>query len=340
MMTARMINAISRALLIALALAAISGDAWAGPKVYRNNVLTAQHVAVPGTHVMVVPPSGSKPSSSFAGFEIEARGIRYEITETSAPYARTAPTLTTEGLGAEGVNAKDISDVDLNGSPARIIQGTATDSQGEEAGIVMFVFGNERFSVFVRGYYQQTDGAASNLLRNSMLSAIIASAQEKSTVEAYTISTAGTEFKLADEVGGTKHFTVGGQPYSSTLKDAIYSGASFSNAISPEEQAGFADKAAEQFLSQYEYAIINRRNVSYGGLPGIEITADVQGNFRLDRTASGGNVRRPIPARGYIAVLFDPDSDMVYSFTGIAVQNAESYLSQFVRMTSTFSRPK
>jgi hypothetical protein len=338
----RLIYAIHVVLLVFFALLSISDNALAGSKVYKNNVLTAQHVAVPGTHLMVVPPSGAKLSASFTGFEIESRGIRYVIRETSSPYAKTAPALTPEGLEDEGVKVRDISDVELNGTPAKIIIGTsaeATDGGGETE-IVMFVLGNERFTAFITGFYPQTDKAAQNQLRNSMLSAIMEPKQKEATVEPYTISPAGTDFKLSDAVGGTKHFTVGGQAYSSELKDAAYSSTFFSTPVTPEERAAFADKAAEQFLSGYEHTITTRRNINYGGLPGIEIVADVKGNYRMDRTASGGNVRRPIPARGYIAILFDPNSDLVYSFTGIAVQNAESYLSQFIRITSTFSRPK
>jgi RES domain-containing protein len=327
-------------LLISFALLAASHNAWAGSKVFKNNVLTAQHVAVPGTHIVLVPPSGAKLSSSFAGFEIESRGIRCEIREVSSPYAKIEPALTPEGVEDEGVKARDISDVDMNGTQGKIILGTSTEDQAGETGVVMFVLGNERFTVYIIGYYPQADKAAQGQLRNSMLSAIMEPKQEQRTTDPYTISTAGTEFKLADEVGATKHFTVGGQMYTSVVKDAIYSITSFSTAVSQEERAGFADKAAESFLSQYEHTTISRRDVNYDGLPGMEIVADVKGNFRLDRTASGGSVRRPIPARGYVAILFDPNSDLVYSFTGIAIQNAESYLSQFIRITSTFSRPK
>ncbi|MDR1019127.1 MAG: hypothetical protein LBL73_00080 [Synergistaceae bacterium] len=336
----RPIDLFALALIITAACLAAAPAADAGPKVYKNNVLTAQHVTIPGTHVAIVPPGGAKLSSSFAGFEIEPRNVRCEITETLTPYANTAATLTPEDLEGEKIKAQDISDVDLNGKPAKIIAGTSVSDDDEDIGIVMLVTGNERMTVTIRGYYPQSDRAAATQLRNSVLSVILEPKQKESATESYTISAAGTEFQMADQAGETKRFTVGGQPFSSSLKDATFVSTSFTQAIDDSGRQEFAEGAAGRFLSQYEYTILSSRNINYGGLPGIEITADVKGNYRTDRTASGGTVRRQIPARGYVAVLFDPNSDLVFSFTGIAVINAESYLSQFIRITSTFSRPQ
>ncbi|MDR1515911.1 MAG: hypothetical protein LBS45_09460 [Synergistaceae bacterium] len=317
--------------------------------VYKNNPLTAQHVLVPGTHVAIVPPSGATLSSSFTGFLNEPRRVTCEIREVLTPFANIEPSLTPEKLEGEGIAVQDTTDVNLNGKPAKLIAGTYSGADsastgvgeaGEGIGVVMFVFGNDRLTVFVKGYYPLSDKSAAAQLRNSMLSAILEPKQKENPAEPYTISAAGTEFKLADEAGGTKRFTIGGKPYGSTISDAIFISSFFTQAITRDEQAGFADKSAEQFLSKYEHTILSKRNIQYGGIPGIEIIADVKGNERRDRTASGGTVMRPIPARGYVAVLFDPNSDLVYSFTGIALQNAEGYLSQFIRITSTFSRPQ
>jgi hypothetical protein len=327
-------------------LAVASPGVDAGTMIYKSNPLTARHVMVPGTHIAVVPPGGTKLSSSFSGFENEERRITCEIRESLTPYERTEPSLTAEGLEENGIAVRDITDVNLNGNPAKLISGTysggdkASGETGEDIGVVMFVLGNEKLTVFIRGYYPQSDKSAPAQLRNSMLSAILEPKQNENPRGPYTISSAGTEFKLADEAGGTKRFTVGGAPFASTISDAIYISSFSTQPIAQDDQAGFANKAAEQFLSKYEYTILSKRNVSYDGLPGIEITADVKGNTRRVKTASGGTVTRPIPARGYVAVLFDPNSDSVYSFTGIALRNAESYLSQFIKITSTFSRPK
>ena len=326
--------------LIITACFAAAPVAVAGQKIYKNNVLTAQHVTVPGTHVAIVPPRDAKISSSFAGFEIEARSVRCEIAESTAPYADRAAAMTPESLEEGGVKVLDTSDVDLNGNPAKIITGTFAERDGEDLGVVMLVLGNERMTVVIKGYYPQSDRPAAALLRNSMLSVILEPKQRAKAVESYTISTAGTEFQMTEQIGETKRFTVGGKPDSSSLADALFTSTSFSQGITEDERQGFADQAMERFLSQYEYTMLSNRSINYGGLPGIEIVADVKGNYRMNKTAAGGTVRRPIPARGYVAVLFDQDSDLVFSFTGIAVANAESYLSQFIRMASTFSRPQ
>jgi hypothetical protein len=317
----------------------LHAEASAGPQIYRNNVLTAQHITVPGTHVAVIPPGGAKPSAEFNGFEIAARNIRFVIMERSTPYSDVAGTLTPEGLEADGVKASDISDVNLNGKPAKIILGKSSES-GEENGVVLFVIGNERMTIYLWGYYPATDKSAVNLLRNSMLSAIIEPKQKEKAIPSYTLSTVGTNFKLVDEVAGTRHFALDSASYQGNAGDAVYSSSSFSQGVPQEERAEFAEKAVEKYLSQYKYKIESKRDVNFGGLPGIEVVVDLEGATRIDRTASGGTVRRPIPAKGYVAVLFDPSSDTIYSFNGIAVRNAENFLSQFVRITSSFAKPK
>jgi hypothetical protein len=325
--------------LLAAIVFLICAEASAGSQIYRNNVLTAQHIAVPGTHVAVIPPGGAKPSSEFNGFEIEARGIRFVIRERATPYSDVAGTLTPEGLETEGIRVSDISDVNLNGKPAKLILGKSGEAD-EERAVVVFVIGNESITIYLWGYYPETDKSAVNLLRNSMLSAIIEPKQKEKGTPSYTLSTVGTNFKLVDEISGTRRFTLDSATYQGNTGDAVYSSSSFSQEVPQEGRAEFVDNAAEKYLSQYKYKIESKRDINLGGLPGIEVIADLEGGVRVDRTASGGTVRRPVPAKGYLAVLFDPSSDMVYSFTGIAVKNAENFLSQFIRITSSFAKSK
>jgi hypothetical protein len=245
------------------------------------------------------------------------------------------------------VKAEDISDVNLNGKPAKLVLGTAVDKRGAQADggagdfrVVLMILGNENVTLYLYGYYPVTDKAAEGLLRNSVLSAILEPKQKENASGAYSLTTAGTSFKFQDEIAGTRYYSIDGKQAQAASSDAVYMTSSQNQTVQAADRESFADEAAARYLSQYEYQIISRKNVNYGGLSGIEIIAELKSiNSRSDKTASGARVKRTLPAKGYQTLLFD-DSGTIYSFSGITVRDADNYLAQFIRMTSTFQLTK
>jgi hypothetical protein len=336
----------ARIIAAMLTISVFAGTVAAGPPIYKNNVMTAQHVVIPGTHVAVIPPSGAKPQSSFNGFEIQSRSIRLEAIERRIPFNQAYGTITPEGLEADGVKAEDISDVNLNGKPAKLVSGTMTVKENDRADnagdirVILMILGNENVTLYLYGYYPGTDKTAEGLLRNSMLSAILEPKQKENASGAYSITTAGTSFKFQDEVAGTRYYSINDNQAKASSGDAVYTVSSQNQTVQAPDRESFAHEAAARYLSQFEYEIISGKNVSYGGLPGIEIIADLKSvNSRNDKTARGARVKRTLPARGYQTLLFD-DSGKVYYFSGIAVRDADNYLAQFIRITSTFKLTK
>jgi hypothetical protein len=72
----------------------------------------------------------------------------------------------------------------------------------------------------------------------------------------------------------------------------------------------------------------------------LETIAEFEGAAKKIRTSSGALVNRPAKGKGYQVVLFDDDEGRVFIFNGIAVRDADSYASQFARITSTFAIKK
>lgn len=341
-----------RKLRLYLALIIISlfaAESGASPQIYKSNVLTARHVDVPGTHVAVVPPSGAVASAKFAGFEIASRGVQYEITEKmGAPYSSSKAELTVEALQKDGIRLLDTTDVVLNERPAYLLTCTSVQETQAQAGapadvvdvgLLIFVLGDERLTTFIYGYYPLDDPSAASAIRNSMLTAIFDPQRKESPSGGYTLSSAGTSFKFADEANMTRYYTVGEAPATAALEAAIYSATELRQQVPPANRRAFAVETFERYLSEYEYEMLSERDISYGGLAGIEMTASFEGGVRRSRTASGGIVRRSMPGRGYQAVLFGNDG-RVFVFQGVAVRDALDYLSQFGRITSTFALQK
>jgi hypothetical protein len=321
---------------LAAVIALAPVGAFAASPIYKNNVLTAQHVVLPGTHVAFYPPAGARPAPDFVGFEMPSRGIRFVITEKQGvSYGEVAGTLTPEGVESLGIKMADSARATINNLPATFITGSST-SDGDDVAAQMLVMGNDRLTVYIYGYYPASDSSAANTVRNSLLSSIFDPSPVKAGSGGYTLSSGGTPFKFADEVGSVRYYTLDGGAVGSELTEAYYMSTMADNEVAPEDRESLADSMLSQFLSSYEYTVSSRRSVNIAGLPGIETIARFDGAVRRARTASGGTVRRTTEGKGYQVLLFG-EFGRVYLFSGIAAVNADSYLSSFMRITSTFS---
>lgn len=319
--------------------------ALAAQPIYRNNVLTARHELVPGTHVRIVPPAGGVASSLFRGYEIVSRMITIRIEERlGVAFARTEETLTASALAAGGIKLNDSAKVTLNGSPALLLYCTVEGAEAEgyeNTGLLIFAFGNDSLSSLIYGRYRPDDRGARELVQNAMLSAILETgSQAQETGGGYRVSTAGTSLKFVAEASMVRYFTVDGKPVPvDQLDDAMYTTMQRNQLVPDSDREDFANRLMEQYLSNHEHTIVSRQGVSYTGLQGIEIVAEFSGATRRRRTASGATRNVTMPGVGYQVVLFDPKG-VAYVFNGIAVRDAQNYLAQFRKITGTFQLTK
>lgn len=331
----------SLACMAAFFLAMMAGAASAAQPIYRNNVLTAQHVLVPGTHVRMVPPSGAAAASSFRGFEIQSRRIQIRIEERmGVSYQQAAAGLTPAALEANGITVQDTGNVTLNGTPALMVYGTVKTGDETSVGMIIFAFGNNSVSSLIYASYPSEDKGAVSLLRNALLSVIFQEGgQTANAGGGYTLTADGTSLQFVGEASMVRYFTVGGKQISDELDDAMFMSSQRNQQVPAGERRDFADKAIDQFMSNYEYTVSGKRDISYAGLQGFETIVDFKGARRMKRTASGAARYRNLPGKGYQVVLFDAKG-VIYTFSGIAVRDADSYLSQFRRITGTFQITK
>jgi hypothetical protein len=325
------------AAFLSLAVFVLASAAHAGAVIYKNNVLTASHVTVGGTHAAIVPPRGSVLSETFRGFEFRDGGGRVEIVESDGvPYRESEGTLTPEGVESLRVSFRDKSPVVLNGSPAVLIEGTSTADAS--MGVFLLVLGNDRLTAYIYGFYPDGDKAAARAMKNSLLSCVFNTGRVGKESSGYTLSTAGTSLKFADEVGSTRYFTPNGKPLADSAQTAFFTAATAEDVVPADARKAYAEAAMEKYLSEYEYALISQRSVRYGGLQGTEVIAEFDGAERRVRTFSGANVKRTRKGKAYQALLFDDDDGKIYIFSGLALNDADSYMSQFARISSTFAK--
>jgi hypothetical protein len=286
----------------------------------------------------MVPPGGASPSGSFTGFELPDGVSQIQISERSGvSYGEIEPTLTPQGMEQYGMSFTDKSPASFGGVKGALVSGESISDDNLSA--LLLVLGDDRISAFIFGVYPKGDRAAETAVRNSLLSCIFSSASVKSTSGNYSLSSAGTSLKFYDEVGSTRYFTVDGKPTGSTLNDARYTSTVANESVmpDPDTRKGYAASAMERFMSSYDFSVKSTRSVKYGGISGLETIAEFAGPVKRIRTSSGGWMNRPTTGKGYQVVLFDDDEGRVFIFSGIAVLDADSYVSQFTRITSTFA---
>ena len=307
----------------------------AGTAIYRNNVLTASHVSPPGTHVAIVPPRGGVLSSIFAGFELQNNGRIQIMERAGASYEETAGTLTPEGVEALNISFHDKSPVTLNGNPATLVTGVSLSDS--EMGVLLLVLGDDRMTTYIYGYYNASDRNEESSVRNSILSCIFNTGTVRSISGDYRLSTAGTSFQFSDEVGTARYFTESGA-IQGEANSPLYTSIVTDDYVPQQARRAYADAAIERFMSSLEGGtVISTRQVNFGGLPGIETIAEFDGGTRRTRTASGAHVHRRITGKAYQTLLFDENEGKIYIFSGTAIRDADSYVSQFARITSTFT---
>jgi hypothetical protein len=322
--------------ILSVLLLCYSGILFAGTDFYKNNVLSAFHVLIPGTHVSLVPPNGGVLSNIFSGFELPNRG-KIQISEIAGTsYKESEGTLTREGVESLNILFKDKSKVHFSGSQGTLVSGTSTSDSS--TGVFLLVLGNDRITVDIYGFYNVGDKAAEAAVRDSLLSCVFNPASVKNTSDTYSISTAGTSFKFADEIGSTRYFTIGGNPYDDAA-GVLYTSTTADDRVPQSAWMTYASSAIDKFLSGYpEHTIISTRSVSFGGLQGFESIAEFAGMSKRVRTASGASVNRQKNGKAYQVLLFDDEEGKIYIFSGIALIDVDANVSQFGRITSTFVR--
>lgn len=316
---------------------AVACTCHAASPIHRNNVLTARHVVVPGTHVALVPPPGATPAVRFRGFEIPPLNASLRVMEKmGVSYAKSERELVPQVFEADGIKITDRAKATLNGRSATLFEGTIGGQEGS-AGLLLFVTGDENLTTQIYGLFPEGDQKARRILREALLSMIFRPQQDENGGGLYRLSTGGTEFKFAGETNMTRHYTLDGAPPSGTIETALYTVTVITETLVPEnEREDFTRRRMGKYMAELPYTISGMRKITLAGLPGIELVADFSGASRRTRTASGARVNRTSPGKSFLTILFDSPSNTLYSFNGLAVRSSEKYLAQFRQMTSSF----
>lgn len=323
---------IRRIFSISLTLAlcfAMCAAAFAAPSIHKNNVRTASHAVISGVPVMIVPPRGTVPAQTFRGFEDAARGIRIQAVLVSQPYSSAIND--PEIFAKDGITVTKKIEAMINGQPATLYDGKTDD---DEISAQVLVMSHDDSSIFIYGFCRRADAGAVSSVKDSLLSvygSTVKDSNPSKQPDGYKLSTAGTTLALASEANYTRTYRDGEVATLSVTQNFVQE--------LPTDRKQFAIDELKRIMSSIEYEITSTKNVTIGGLPGVEVSATFVGHMRRARTANGGRVNRPVLGTAYVAALFDQlgPQPRTFVFVGRSIDEADKYSAMFKRVVSTFS---
>lgn len=328
MTIANRIQRIAAAIILAAAVSSAQAAETLPVLPSVNNARTASHVQVPATGVMLIPPRGAEPASSFRGFEDSSRGIRVEVTELGAPYSESISMMDPKELSSRGAMDAVVSRRSFNGRPA-LCASAKTSGEGQ---VFLLLIGDETSSSLIAAQWPAGDSAAGRDATACALSAVRSDRRHAGGGDAdlgFAISTRGTPY----QPDGVMNFT---RRFKSSDGAAVFEASVSMRAVSQDARMELAKSEFDSFASRFGGETSAPQLVSVSGMHGIEITSSFDGETRRRHTASGGRVARSLPGAAYQLILFHP-SGRVFTMQGAATRDAPIHIENFKKISRSIT---
>lgn len=281
-----------------------------------------QRQEVKGTAYSLVPPKGFTPSNMFVGFMNAASGASIMVTEMPAPFSAISAGLNAEGLKTQGMILKDKQAIDFNGGRAIFITATQ-QAYGTTYHKQMLAFGDDTGSVLINGIYPEAARHLESSIKESLLSIRFDPAKrvDPLTEAGFSVSTNGTPFNFTNAMGGMLLYTVEGKI--PTEKPTFVVSRSIS-AVSVPNPEQYAIERFKKLPGMASYTIRSSTALTVDGMKGYEIVADGKNSKGKDELA-------------YLVMLFTEDGTY-YLMMGLTIEEHDTYLAHFKKITRTFKR--
>lgn len=318
--------------LFAVILCFLMSSVSYGATIHQSNVRTAQHQLAPGAQVAIIPPRGSKVSSSFVGFQVGSTAT-IKITEQRGPFNQNIGSYTKDYWIQKGYTYKQSSNVVLNGQPAMLFELNRPDETGKELGVWLFVLGDTRRTILIEGAFPK-GGPESQPIRRALLSAYLQVDQVGNRTPGFSVNVAGTPFQFAESVAGVRYYTPDAKPVPDPITNAFFSITKRNGPVAPEQQQEFLKKHASARLGEDGMADATLKPIVRAGLKGYELEANIDG-ARVRKRVQGSTRTRSLRGAYYLVALFAGDG--IYIMEGVAAREATNNVGYFKRIASTFT---
>lgn len=183
----------------------------------------AQTVRVPGTHVVLVPPSGFSAARQYPGFERPEVKASIMVTELPVAATEMMRSMTGPALASKGMTVISAQDVAIKQNPARLLHVRQQTARGEISKW-MLIAGDARATIMVVGTFDEDlSPGIGEEIRQSLLSASWGPAAPASPFEGLTFRVTPTaRMKLAKRVSNMLMFTESGTTGTPGSSEALY----------------------------------------------------------------------------------------------------------------------
>ncbi len=289
-----------------------------------ETALTAEHKAVAGTKISLIPPADFTKGHNFLGFQHTESGSSLMILDIPGPFGEVSKGLTKENLLSKGVVVQTIDPLTINHLPALFVTGTQV-AHGNTFTKYILVLGTEKETIIVNGVFPEHLTTAATSIKQAMLSVYYEPEKQTDPFAAldFTIDAAGTKLKFAKNVSNSLLFTVDGNvPTQSDDKTNLIVAKSFSE-VTPGDKKQFSLNRIKQFPTTVEHLDFVRE-ITIDGLSGYETYA------------IGKNKNTGQPEHIYQVILFD--DKVYYILVSMTNDTTKGSLDDARKAVNTFKR--
>jgi len=288
-------------------------------------VARAEPVRVPGTSVVLDPPSGFLAAENFPGFQLASRGASIMVTETPGPASEVQKGMTPKGLASRGMTLLESQPVCIAGQEALLLHASQSD-RGSEFLKWMLVGGDARRTVMIVGTFPKSEADLSAPVRKSILTSSWSEKQRGDLFEGLAFRVdPSPKLKLADRIGNELIFSETGKTGPSESSQATLVVGGSINEVVIENVEAFAKARAAKTEHLGSLRNLIGRPMRVDGLPGYELIG------------VGADEKSGRDVRLYQLVLVD--STTYYLAQGfMGAKRDPRFVREFRRVTSTFRR--
>ncbi len=280
-------------------------------------------IRVSGTHCTLSPPADFTPAKNFTGFQHDASGSSIMVAEIPGPYAQMAAGFTEDALRQRGMTMLYRENV-MIGQTSGLLLGVKQSAYGVVYLKNILLFGDSALTVVVNGIIPQAHSGMEAAVKNAVLSIEYQPESTAAPLEGvlFQISPEGTNFLLARSTMGTLLYTLDGKVPTLAPEKAMFLISNSISKVNPEDKMAYATERLRKLPRGESMVIESSNSVQVAGMPGTEIIAfgnDSDGRQQLT----------------YFVMLFDDNSNY-FLMVGSTLDNFETHLAAFRRMTGTF----
>jgi hypothetical protein len=289
-----------------------------------STALSPNHQAITGTKVSLIVPEGFTKGENFPGLQQTETSSSIMVLSIPGPISQILPSMTSDALAGQGIQASLIEPLQINGLPAMLIHGIQV-AQGISFGKRILILGDESETLMLNGTFPEELPEPGEAIEQALFTVYYEAAKiiDPLAEMDWGVDVAGTRLQFGRAVGNTLLFTVDGKvPTASEDKTSLVVGQSISES-NPADKRAFAINRILQTPYQIESPEFIR-----------EITVDGMDGFEI--YAVGKNSKTNLPEYVYQLILFD--GKIYFLLIGTTNQAAAEAMNEIQQAAKTFRR--